>query len=368
MITFMTLGGFLGAGKTTTLIAAAKHLQSTGRRVAVITNDQGTELVDTQLAQSGIDEVGEVTGGCFCCRFDDLLAVAQNLVDNHHIDTLLAEAVGSCTDLQATVVRPLRAYYGDRFTAGPLVTVVEPDRLRHLRTSLPLEDSESDISYLFAKQLQEADVIALNKTDLLDDAASAATLADLKVRHPAATVLGYSAKSGTGLAELVRQWLGPSAPDRNVEIDYDRYARAEAALAWLNETLTIGAVAGFDANVWARTLLASLSGATREHGWVVGHAKVSLESPLGLAKMSLTMTGGTPIADSTAAVPLAEAEVRINARIACDPRELDAAVAAAVDAATAATKAEVRHRSGESSFKPGYPQPVHRLPALAEGD
>lgn len=115
----MTLSGFLGAGKTTTLVAVAKHLQSQGRRVAVITNDQGTELVDTQLARSAIAEAGEVTGGCFCCRFEDLLTVAQRLVDGHQVDTLLAEAVGSCTDLQATVIRPLSAHYGEHFTPAP---------------------------------------------------------------------------------------------------------------------------------------------------------------------------------------------------------------------------------------------------------
>ncbi|WSS06007.1 hypothetical protein OG320_26870 [Microbispora sp. NBC_01189] len=83
--------------------------------------------------------------------------------------------------------------------------------LTALRTSLPLDDTESDMSYLFGKQLQEADVIALNKIDLLDAAEAAAVTADLRERYPTATVLGYSAKTGEGLEQLVSLWLGARA-------------------------------------------------------------------------------------------------------------------------------------------------------------
>ena len=52
MIQFIALGGFLGAGKTTTILAAATHLEAQGRTVAVITNDQGTSLADTKLVDA----------------------------------------------------------------------------------------------------------------------------------------------------------------------------------------------------------------------------------------------------------------------------------------------------------------------------
>ncbi|GAA3422270.1 GTP-binding protein [Streptosporangium vulgare] len=365
MITFMTLSGFLGAGKTTTLVAVAKHLQEMGRRVAVITNDQGTELVDTQLARSAIAEAGEVTGGCFCCRFEDLLTVAQRLVDEHGVDTLLAEAVGSCTDLQATVIRPLSAHYGERFAPAPLVVVVEPERLQALRTALPLDDTDSDMSYLFGKQLQEADVIALNKIDTLDADRVAAILAELSERYPTATVLGYSARSGEGIDRLVSHWLGAETAERGLEIDYDRYANAEAALAWLNLSLTVTAVDGFGPDAWARSLLDHLSATTARHDWMIGHVKVSLESAGVLAKMSLTATGAGPSADAVAGTSFTEAEVRINARVACEPAELDAAVAEAVKEVAVATGTSAVQSAGVPSFKPGYPRPTYRIPVTA---
>lgn len=361
MITFLAVSGFLGAGKTTTLIATAKHLEAQGRKVAIITNDQGTELVDTQLVRSSDAAAAEVTGGCFCCRFEDLLAVAKELVDTRGVDTLLAEAVGSCTDLQATVVRPLRAYYGDTFSAPSLVTVVEPDRLTAMRNSLALDDTESDLSYLFTKQLQEADVIAVNKVDLLTDEAKTALLQELRTAHPSAEVVGYSAHSGEGLETLVGYWLTDSPADRDTEIDYDRYADAEAALAWLNQSLTITADTAFAPASWAKTMLDHLSETSANGGWLVGHAKVGLMTDPGLTKLSLTAAGAEPTIDVISTESATRATVTINARVACEPEQLDTAVRAAVEHAHATARTTGADHSVTSAFKPGYPRPTHRL-------
>ena len=65
------IGGFLGAGKTTSVAALAKHLSATGRTVGLITNDQGRELVDTAMLRSKGFATEEISGGCFCCRFNN---------------------------------------------------------------------------------------------------------------------------------------------------------------------------------------------------------------------------------------------------------------------------------------------------------
>ena len=72
----------------------------------MVTNDQGHALVDTQLCSSEIDDVTEITGGCFCCRYDDLEA-ALVAAEAQGATVAVAEAVGSCTDLIATVLSPL---------------------------------------------------------------------------------------------------------------------------------------------------------------------------------------------------------------------------------------------------------------------
>ena len=70
-IRFIMLGGFLGAGKTTTIARLARHYQKQGKRIGIVTNDQATDLVDTNSLRSQGFEVGEVPGSCFCCIFKD---------------------------------------------------------------------------------------------------------------------------------------------------------------------------------------------------------------------------------------------------------------------------------------------------------
>src|SRR6516164_158109 len=105
-IRFVMVGGFLGAGKTTTLARLARFYQGRGQRVGLVTNDQAADLVDTTSLRSQGLPVEEVAGACFCCRFDDLVDRVGALQSAQRPDLILAEPVGSCTDLVATVVQP----------------------------------------------------------------------------------------------------------------------------------------------------------------------------------------------------------------------------------------------------------------------
>jgi len=366
VITFVPLTGFLGAGKTTTMIAAATALQQRGRKVAVITNDQGAELVDTKLSRSALDAVAEVTGGCFCCRFEDMVDAVKTLVAADGVDTVIAEAVGSCTDLQATVVRPLRLHYGDAMIVTPLTAVLDPERHLDFERAAERGEPESDLSYLFHRQLAEADVIAANKLDTVRADQASEIVASLRSRHPNAVVVGYSAATGDGLDALLEVWSGPAANSAvDLEIDYDRYAAAEAQLAWLNQELSLLASDGrFDPTLWAQDVLRHLSAWALATDTMVGHAKITAEVGAGnFAKLSLTAAGAAPVLDRAAdAAPGARAV--INARVACEPEALDRAIARAVSAADIA-HAVASSAAAAASFKPGYPRPVHRVAASA---
>ena len=97
------VGGFLGAGKTTAILKLAEHLDRHGQRVGLITNDQSVGLVDTAILAARGFAVEEITGGCFCCRFNSLVDAANRLATGAHPDVFIAEPVGSCTDLRASV-------------------------------------------------------------------------------------------------------------------------------------------------------------------------------------------------------------------------------------------------------------------------
>src|SRR6185436_6837224 len=76
---YVMIGGFLGAGKTTSVARLAERLTGRGLRVGLITTDQGTELVDTAMLRSRGFATEEIPGGCFCCRFHSLLEAAKKL-------------------------------------------------------------------------------------------------------------------------------------------------------------------------------------------------------------------------------------------------------------------------------------------------
>src|SRR5438067_11769367 len=125
-IRFVMVGGFLGAGKTTTLARLARAYQSRGQRVGLVTNDQAHDLVDTAALRAQGFAVREVPGACFCCRFDELVDRVGGLEQSDRPDVILAEPVGSCTDLVATVVQPLKDLYAGRFRVAPYPVLFKP--------------------------------------------------------------------------------------------------------------------------------------------------------------------------------------------------------------------------------------------------
>jgi hypothetical protein len=354
------VGGFLGAGKTTAMAAAARELLARGYRVGLVTNDQGRDLVDTAFFRSLGLPAEEVAGGCFCCRFDELVERASRLVEDSAVDVLLAEAVGSCTDLAATVYRPLRRFFRDRFALAPLTVLVEPDRLVEMEgTAFP-----GEVAYIFDRQIAEADVVLLNKIDLLAPPRRAELERALAGRLRGVPLLGISAASGSGVAAWVDRLLGGGAVgEQDVDVDYEAYARGEAALAWLNATLDARGPEAIEPRALGNALLASLGEGARRQEMALAHAKVLIASSEGSARVAITSAAARPRWSGGAALgPARELSVIVNARAGTEPDALAAIVRAAMASAGGTLGLELSERRFEC-FRPPPPVPRHRFPA-----
>src|SRR6516225_4975637 len=169
-IRFIMLGGFLGAGKTTALARLARHYMDQGKRVGIVTNDQAQDLVDTHSLREQGFPVEEVAGACFCCKFNDLLDRVSQLEEHQRPSVILAEPVGSCTDLVATVVQPLKDLYGARFSVAPYAVLFKPAHGLKILRDEPAGGFSPKAAYIFKKQLEEADAIVLNRIDELTPA------------------------------------------------------------------------------------------------------------------------------------------------------------------------------------------------------
>lgn len=356
------IGGFLGAGKTTSLRAAALELTARGLRVGIITNDQGTELVDTKSLEDLGVAAAEIGGGCFCCKFDDLVEQAQAILDAGRPDIILAEAVGSCTDLSATVYQPLRRYYGHRFSLAPLTIVVEPERLRSLLGGGASGFPET-VSYLFEKQLMEADLVVLNKADTVTGAEADELAARLTELTGGVPVQRMSALGGEGVAAWVDALLsGRRAGARTLDIDYETYARAEAALGWLNATVEVTAAHDFSPRELATSLIERMQRGAIDGGMSIAHLKILVATDAETDRIALTDNAGRPQWSVGGAFPAAvrELSLTINARVHTSPEELTRVTqdSLAASASDFGVRAEVEHLE---SFSPLPPKPRYRM-------
>jgi G3E family GTPase len=181
------LSGFLGAGKTTLLNHVLNNRE--GLKVAVIVNDMSEVNIDAQLIKHGgaslnrVDEkLVEMSNGCICCTLrEDLLIEISKLAKERKFDYLLVESTGISEPLPVAETFTFEDENGESLgnvaTLDTLVTVVDGfNFLRDFEEGEELKDrnigiNETDdrsISDLLIEQIEFANVIVLNKTDLLD--------------------------------------------------------------------------------------------------------------------------------------------------------------------------------------------------------
>jgi len=365
---YVMVGGFLGAGKTTSILRLAEWLTARGLRVGLVTNDQGGGLVDTALAAAHRMPVEEIVGGCFCCRFTSLVEAAESLVRETAPDVLIAEPVGSCTDLVATVTLPLEQIYGDRFTVAPMSVVVDPLRAERVLGLATAKLSEH-VGYIYRKQLEEAEIIVINKCDLVDAPRLDPLRAALAAVNPQATILECSARDGIGLGVWFERLLAENSQAAAIaEIDYDRYALGESLLGWLNAEVRIGAAgttsaAEFDGNELLVAILSQIRTALEASGHEIAHLKGTLAiegDPYELAAANLVRTADSAHLSHRLAEPVDIGRLLLNLRAEADPADLEQAVRVAVSACAVHLPHEFLHLE---HFRPGRPVPTHRIPA-----
>jgi len=362
-VKLILVGGFLGAGKTTLLAQAAGRLAREGKRVGLITNDQATDLVDTGILGQAASGVHEVSGGCFCCRFQDLVSALKQLMSTLKPNVLIGEPVGSCTDLSATVLQPLKHIYGNLFSISPFSVLVDPTRLRE---SVGLDAHSrfpNSVLYIFRKQLEEADVIVLNKADLLSSVELTEQRGMVAERFPDTPLLTMSALKGDG----VDAWLNvilrdQPAGQRIAEVDYDTYAEGEAELGWLNASVELRADGGGDWRPFCLDLVSRMRNELQAASAEIAHVKLYLGTFSGSLVANVTSTRGEPSVRGRVVGTPQEADLTLNARVHMGPGELREVAERSLHA-SAGDRIKVRIKSIRN-FSPARPEPTHRFESV----
>ncbi len=337
------VGGFLGAGKTTLLLAAARELERRGLRSALILNDQGEALVDTEFASLHGVQSGEVTGGCFCCRLSDLLRVIDRLRE-HSPDIIFAEPVGSCTDISATTLHPLLER-SEIYRVAPFTVLVDPARADALRSA----DADSDLRFLFEKQLQEADLICFTKSDIYPKVP----------RIVSGSTRQISAKTGQGVAAWLDEVLSGNlrAGNEILDIDYERYAQAEAALAWLNAEVSIRCSVPKSPAMILGPFLDCCDRDFTAEGISIVHLKAIVHAESGFLKAAICANGQVPAVEGMLdASPAINHDLLLNVRAVGEADKVRSIVETNLtDIEGNFSKVRIR------SFHPAAPKPERRV-------
>lgn len=358
---FILIGGFLGAGKSTSVARLAKHYTANGKRVGIVTNDQTTDLVDTHSLRSQGFDVGEVAGACFCCNFNELTQTVEQLSENQLPDVILAEPVGSCTDLVATVIRPLVSIYESPLDVAPYGVILKPSHGQKILVDQSGGGFSPKAEYIFRKQIEEADFVAVNRIDQLEPEEVRELVAAVESQYPDRPVICMSAKTGSGFPAYI-EYLNQAGQfgQRALEMDYDLYAEGEAELGWLNSQFRVRGEQIFALDEFLRELVGGLQQRMAAENAEVAHLKA-----IGMAD------GNYAVANSVSSFTDAElslqsgyetaiADVVINARVATAPEDLEDKVRTQIEALCDARGAQAEI-STMQSFRPGRPVPTHRI-------
>ena len=234
------LSGFLGAGKTTLLNQVLNNRE--GRRVAVIVNDMSEVNIDAAIVERGGAELSrteeklvEMSNGCICCTLrDDLLAEVSRLAQEGRFDYLLIESTGISEPIPVAQTFTFEDEKGVSLSQvsrlDTMVTVVDSanflrdynaaEALKERGESLG-EDDHRTVTDLLIDQIEFADVIIVNKLDLVTDEQALEVTGIIKALNPGAEVI-TSIRSQVPLERVLDTGL----------FDYDK---AESSAGWIKE-------------------------------------------------------------------------------------------------------------------------------------
>ncbi len=352
------INGFLGSGKTTAIIAAAKEMIQAGKKVGIVTNDKGQFQVDTAFFQSNNIATRQVTGGCFRCSFSEFEDKIAQLQESTFPDVIFAESVGSCVDLVNTIFSPLQQNDNLNFNKMTFSVYVDIRLFQRWVNNITLPFSER-IIYLFRKQIEEGEFIILNKSDLLssDEKKDVLTIATRK--FPEKEIFLQNSLNPSS----VKPWLNSLSCQEPVKaqpgfvVDYSMYKGGEKEMAWFDQKLVINSVSPKAIKPAVINLITLLLASLQKEEVFIGHIKLFLSTSEGGTKISFTtadfleLPGLLKWKHSVPEVSSTSISVMLNARVAMKAEEFEKIVKHAVYQIGIDPQIHVHYEEG-SSYNP----------------
>ena len=202
------IGGFLGSGKTTTILKLINKLTADGKKVSLIINEVGKVGIDaTTLENAGISSK-EFTNGCICCTLAiNLKTAVTELANSHNPDVLILESPGLALSRQ---VRDELLDINVMMSFAPVITLIDASRFT-VGISQALNFTEN--------QMDEAEIIGINKIDLVDEDKIKSIESYLKGKHPDVYTVRMSAANEDSAIDKIYELIKRNGAENVSRID-----------------------------------------------------------------------------------------------------------------------------------------------------
>ncbi len=353
----LVLGGYLGAGKTTLAVNLAKSLkEKRDKSVSIIMNDQGDVLVDTEYSKDAGFDTRDIMGGCFCTNFDKFVSSARTLVSTGKPDVIIAEPIGTSTNIMSSVVAPMRSLHPDEFSVAPFTVVVDCVRALDILSVKEKKDIDT-VDIIPAHQMKEAELIILSKTDLV----SKETIAEIKKAIdsilPGIRMIETSSADLRNIDEIMDFILSDEISTKTPLGEKNQgFAFEKAKLGWYSGTFDLIPKDDVDIDSLETDLM---KGIAKEYGpRSIVHVKVIIESPEAAAKMSLVQETMQVDGIYGSRYVKTKGKLVLNARVVSPPKRLEETMRRLVDEAQKTYPMELV-MTGEKCFTPKPESPSH---------
>lgn len=327
---FMVVSGFLGAGKTTSMIAFSEYIDQHYGKAAILTNDLGAKnLVDLEYTSSSSSCcVTPITGDCICYQTENLVDKLRRLGDIEHADIIMSDIPGCGIGALDHVYHKLNNEYTGEFELAPFVVITDPERLRMIMPEHADINLPEEMRFLLKSQLKEADAIVLNKIDLLNENEIQQYLDMLKSTCPDTPVFAISAKDKTNIKEVVDFIMTNKSNLKVVDIGYGgpEFIAAESKLSWYNRNFFVKTQdeSTFDGNEFVKDYIEKIREKLIANKRNVPHLKVfATAKDDDYNKSSLIGVDYEILYDSKIKEDFNKLKVIVNARAACESKLLD---------------------------------------------
>lgn len=233
---YMVTSGFLGAGKTTAMIAFAKSINRRCGKAAILANDLGaSNIVDADFTATTDILTTQISGNCICYQHENLVDKLNQLV-SQGATVIMSDIPGCGIGALDHVYIQLEERRPGEFELMPFTCIVDPLRLRMIMPEAAELNLPPEMRFLLEAQMAEADLIVLNKIDLISREQIEKSTAFIQSSFPETKLLTMSALTGEGVDEVVDYLMQNRSAAKHKDIGYgsEAFIAAESLLSWYN--------------------------------------------------------------------------------------------------------------------------------------